>query len=144
MTYQEAIQYLSQAYRLNQQIKSKTNRIKQLDELATNITSTISCDKVQSSCSNSAKHTEATDKIIDLARTLERDKLDLIQCICSIEQDIDSVTAQNARYGLTLSLRYLEYLKFEAVAERLECDLRHAYRLHGKAVNLFCKNKKCH
>lgn len=144
MTYQEAIQYLSQAYRLNQQIKSRTNRIKQLDELATNITSTISCDKVQSSGGNRAKHTEATDKIIDLARALEHDKLELIQCIGSIEQDIDVVTAQHSRCGLVLALRYLEYLKFESVAERLECDLRHAYRLHGKAVNLLCKNKKCH
>ena len=45
-------------------------------------------------------------------------------------------TISDEKYKLLLQLRYIDLLKWEEIADRLECDVRWVYRMHGKALRM--------
>ncbi len=52
-------------------------------------------------------------------------KLELFECIMRLE---------NRAHRVLLTLRYLSFLTWEEIAQMMEVDVRHVYRLHREAL----------
>lgn len=53
-------------------------------------------------------------------------KLELFECIMRLE---------NRAHRVLLTLRYLSFLTWEEIAQLMEVDVRHVYRLHREALS---------
>ena len=125
--------YLRQAYRLDELIDSNKLELAELNELKTNIASTdYSKDRVQTSCDNEAAFAKIIEKIIELERIIDSDTEKLISLKIDIRKTIDCIEDNEEK--LLLRLRYLNFLHWEEVCDRMDISLRKAHRLHDKGL----------
>ena len=89
--------------------------------------------KVQSSVQNHVENTYV--KLIEMSNQIdvEIDKLYEIKLEASVL--IDRV--KNRRHMILLRERYLNNREWYEIAERMRISEKHAYRLHGEALNSF-------
>ncbi len=126
-------EYLSQAYWLDREIETKSWQIAELRGLAESATSrteavrsggTPKRSKIENAVIRIIEEEERLDKIID----------ELIEAKKKISKLIGRVGEPKLR--LLLELRYLEYLRWDEIAERMHyADVRHVYRLHARALD---------
>ena len=98
-------EFLNQAYRIDQRINSKLEQIKNLRELATKATSTISETGVCDSGNNQRMESNVV-KIVDLEREINEDIDMLIEVKKGIMAMIKKV--ENPEYQTLLELRYID------------------------------------
>ena len=126
-----ALEFLSQAYRLDLRIDNKLEQIASLDELATkcNLTLTGMPHNPDHGTSNMA---EAVSKIIDLQTEINYD----IQKLVDLKREMVRVikAVDNTEYQTLLELRYLCFKTWEQIAVDLGYNVRHVYRMHDEAV----------
>lgn len=128
--------YLGQAYRLNEKIEDKRERIMKLRELAKNLSSIdYSKDRVQTSFSNEAGFEEIIADADALERELIDDIADLLKFQCKINNAIDDIKDVNC--SLVLSKRYLLMKSWKQIAVEMDYSLAQTYRIHRKALNMF-------
>lgn len=131
-------EYLSQAYRIDQRINSKLEQIKNLRDLATKATSTLS--DMGGSNSKNKQHMESVIvKMIDLENEIDND----IDMLIDLKRDIISVITQikNPEYQTLLELRYLCFRTWEQIAVEMDYDLRYIHKLHRRALSSCCTIK---
>lgn len=140
MTAQE---YLKQAYKLNERIKDKEERIADLKELSTS-TGAIDYakDRVQSSPSADAPYTKQVMQIVELEQELEADKNRLIQLKIEINNAIESV--KDVDQALLLSKRFVLMKKWEQIADEMGYSIRQLNRIKDKAFENFVVPKSSH
>lgn len=126
-------EYLSQAYRIAQRINSKLEQIKNLRELATKATSTISETGVCDS-GNKQRMESIIVKIVDLEREINCD----IDILVDLKKDIMAIIkkVKNPEYQTLLELRYLCFKKWEQIAIDMGYTRRHLERMHINALKL--------
>ena len=127
----EKIEYLNQAYRVDQRINSKIEQIKSLRELATKATSTIVEDKVSSS-SRYDKMENAIIKIVDLENEINEDINDLVDLKVEVVKIIKEVKSTEEQ--MLLELRYLCFKSWEQIAVEMNYTIRHVYRVRDQAI----------
>ncbi len=124
------------------QIESLDKRIKVIEEervklrvLSVRVGGATEIREVQSSPKNSDKIGELVSTLCDL----EIDYVNLINKL--INRKKDTITKINTltddRWRLVLELKYLNYLKWEEIAEKLDYSSRQVRRYHDKAINEF-------
>ena len=123
--------YLSQAYRLDQRIHSKLEKIESLSELATRCTSAITGMPRNPSPSASSM-AEAVDKIVDLQNEINQDMLRLVDLKRDIVTTIKGV--DNPESQTLLELRYLCFKTWEQIAVELDYCIDNVYKLHRRAL----------
>lgn len=126
-----AKEYLSQAYRLDEQINSKIEQLDSLNALATKATAVLT--GMPHSPNRGKSNLEDTIcKIIDLQSEINAD----IDRYVDLKQDIAEKVAavENTDLRLLLEKRYLKGEKWEEIAVELGYDLRWVHRLHVKAL----------
>lgn len=131
-----AKKYLNQAYKLNERIKDKEERIADLKEFMTSIGATdYSKDRVQTSPQSDATYTRQVAKVIELEDKLKDDILKLHQLKIEISQAIDDVDDVNC--SLVLSKRYILMKTWEQIAEEMTYSVSQVQRIHEKALIIF-------
>lgn len=128
-----AKEYLQQAYRLDELIASDKKELDALRELSTSLSSQdTSRDAVMSSGSNSASFTKIVDKIADLEAKIKEEIEQYIALKSEIRNVIDAIQDKDEK--LCLRYRYIEFLNWEQIAERMNYSLSQTTRIHGRAL----------
>ena len=131
-----AEEYLSQAYKLNEQIKDKQERIAYLDELMKSLSAIdYSKDKVQTNQQTDASFVNQIAKIDELKGEIEQDLLKLCDLQFEISHAIDSV--EDVTFKLFLSKRYLLMKTMEEIAEEMGYSTTYIYKIQNKALETF-------
>lgn len=138
-----AKQYLKQAYRLNELIKSNQEELSALRESASCIPGIdYSKDKVQSSkSSGDAGFVNTITKIIELENSINHD---IAMCI-NLKNEIRTVIndVHDADEKLLLRLRYINFNTWEEICDKLDISLRTVHRIHAAALDNVIVPNKC-
>ena len=127
-----AKEFLNQAYLLDQRIKSKSEQIQSLNELATSCTATMTGMPHNPNRSTS-RMADAVIKIIDLQEEINRDIDKLVELKREIMEVIRAVP--NAEYQTVLEKRYLCFSAWEQIAVDMNYSIQHIHRMHSAALN---------
>lgn len=127
-----AKEYLSQAYRLDQRIRSKQEQIAALNDLATSCTATMSGMPSSPNRGNS-RMADAVCKIVDLENSIAADMEALVALKADIIHTINEVHC--IEYRLILEKRYISGKSWPEIAVDLGYKMRHLYKLHDEAIN---------
>lgn len=126
-------EYLSQAFHIDKQLKSKLEQLSVLRELATTTTQPLS-DMPGSPNRNIDRMEKAIIKIMDMEKEISEEvdalldlKNEIAQCIKKVE-DIDC--------QLILEFRYLCFMSWEQIAAEMNFTVRNIHILHGKALKM--------
>ena len=126
-------QYLRQAYRLNELINSDLEELAQLKALSTSISSpNLSGMPPSGTKSTEPSFVKCINKIVDLENIIN-DEIDrFVELKKEIREVINNVPDPDER--LVLRLRYIEFLKWEAVASSMGLSLKQVHRIHASAL----------
>ncbi len=135
-------EYLQQIYQAQQKIKRLERGREQLRANLYSIGSPsgdLSPDKVQSSITG--------DKMLKLIARVDALEKDIVIEIARLTGLIKKISAEieripNNRYRNLLHDRYILTWKWERIAVDMDVDIRHVYRLHGKALQEFEKIRR--
>ena len=126
-----AKEFLNRAYLLDQRIKSKSEQIQSLNELATKCTAVLS-GMPHSPSHGSPRMAAAVCKIIDLENELAASVDELVQTKRETVEVINKV--ENAELRTLLEQRYLCGVTWERIAIGMNYSLRYVHCLHKKAL----------
>lgn len=126
-----AKEYLSRAYLLDQQIRSKLEQVQSLRELAYQCTANTENERV-SATPDPTKTQEIIAKIVDLEDEITDDVETLVDLKREIKTLIDTI--KKPLHRLILEQRYLMGKEWIDIADALDYDVRHITRLHGSAL----------
>ena len=127
---------MKQAYRLNERIKDKEERIADLKASSICLGSVdYTKDKVQTSPQGDAPYVNQIAQIIELEKKLNDDLQKLKQLKIEISQAIDEVEDINC--SLVLSKRYILMKTWEQIAEEMAYSVTQIQRIHEKALIIF-------
>lgn len=124
-----AKEYLNQAYRVYELIESNNRQIQRLRDMSTNITVGFD-ERVQGGKPGGMAAT--VEKIVELQAIIKSESDRLTNLLIEIRNVINQVSDADER--LLLTLRYLEFKKWDDIAEIMHIDQRQVYRIHGKAL----------
>ena len=129
-------EYLHQAYRLDQRIKSDTMEAQNLREMAGNV-SAIQYDKdrVQISQNTEAPFVRTLEKLWTLEKKIADELEKLSDLKKQIREVIEAVPDTGVR--MVLKYRYIHGLTWEQSGMELCADSRTIRRWHGKALDEF-------
>jgi seryl-tRNA synthetase len=126
-----AKEYLSQAHRIDQRINSKLEQVKSLRALAEKAASTMS-NTPKSNVRNVSRMEDIIVKMTDLEAEINAD----IDALMDLKGEI--VTAikriDNTEYQTLLELRYLCFMRWEAIAVEMSFSSQHMFRMHDAAL----------
>lgn len=125
-----AVEYLSQAYRLDIRINSKIEQVANLNDLALKATSVVT-GMPHSPNRGKSTMADTIDKIIDLQNEINADIDRLVDLKAEIVSVIKAVG--NTEYQTLLEKRYLNYMSWESIAVDMGYSIQHLYRLREKA-----------
>ena len=125
--------------RLNDRIESKLRQKEELKSTMYSIGSIdYSKDRVQTSLVNSTE--DLIIKIVDFEEEITKS----IDRLIDLKQEASKVIDQiDGAYGTVLEMRYLECMRWEEIAYRLNYSIQHVYRLHGQALLKLKDESKC-
>ena len=128
-------EYLQQIHKASEKIKRMERSRQQLRANLYSVKSiSVSPDKIQSSTPDNellrliARVDEIEKGIIEIIK----EQTELIR---RISKEIEMVPSE--RYRTILQERYILCWKWEKIAVDIDIDIRHVYRLHGKALQEF-------
>ena len=127
----QAKEFLNQAFLLDQRIRSKSEQIQSLNELATSCTATLT-GMPRNPNRGGSRMADAVCKIIDLENEIARDMDRLIEVKKEIVAIINAV--DDVVYRTLLEKRYLCGATWEEITIDLNCNRRWTFRLHDRAL----------
>lgn len=126
-----AKEFLNQAYLLDQQIKSKSEQVKALNELAARCTPVLT-NMPRSASPEPSLMADVVNKIIDLEAKISDEAIRLVEIKRRIVNVISCVDNVNLR--VLLERRYLCGDTWEQISVSLNYDVRWTKRLHERAL----------
>ena len=128
-----AKQFLSQSYRLAEQIESHKRELAELREMMPVISSSSFSDTPNSgSRILEPSFAKMTVRIVDLERKVAQEIDTLCDVKLKIHYAIEAVPDVSQR--LLLRLKYIEGLSWQDVADRLHYSVKHAFKIHQEAL----------
>lgn len=129
----QAKQYLKQAYRLNDLINSDLEELDELRIFSKSIsTSNFSEMPTSGTRNTSPTFTRAIDKIIDLENHINDEIVRLVDLKKEIRSVINEVIDGDEK--LLLKYRYINFLTWEDICEKMNISIRTAHRIHASAL----------
>lgn len=127
-----AKEYLNKAYRLKDKIKSNIRQLEALEERATSVKSSLS-PKVQGGTLNGAE--QMIFNILDLKERINTETIEHMKTLEEIRQTIANM--KDPDESLLLTLRFVEFMKWEEVAEIMSFSMSQVFRIYKRALNNF-------
>lgn len=127
-----ALEFLSQAYRIDLRIHSKLAQIESLNELAEKCTLRLT-GMPRSMNNGTSQMADAVAKIVDLQEEINSDVVDLVETKRGIVNAIKSV--KNEEYQTLLELRFLCGCTWEEIAAKMGYSVQHTFRLRNQAIS---------
>ena len=131
-----AKEYLSQIQQIELRIQQQKETLEMLRYAATSTTARIDTIKVQSS-SNHDRIGEAVVKMADLENKIQEEIADAFYRKHEILNQIQGLN--KSLYISILFKRYLQFIRFEDIAEELSYSYQYIVEMHGKALKAFEK-----
>jgi DNA-directed RNA polymerase specialized sigma subunit len=124
-------EYLSQAHRIDQRINSKLEQVISLRALAEKAASTMP-DIPKRNTRNISRMEDVIVKMVDLEAEINAD----IDALVDFKREIIAAIKRldNTEYQTLLELRYLCFMRWEAIAVELSYSPQHMFRLHDAAI----------
>lgn len=126
-----AKEYLSQSFLLNQQIDSKLEQVRQLNDLAQKCTAAVSGMPRNPNRGNSQLENTVC-KIVDLKNEINSDIDRLVRLKIEIAAAIQALDNPDER--IVLEKRYLSFLSWKNIAAEMRYSIRHLYRIHDRGL----------
>ena len=126
-----AKEYLTQAYRLDQRIRSKQEQISALNDLATSCSASMT-GMPRNPNKGGSRMADAVCKIVDLQDSIAADMQELVELKAEIIATIKAVDC--IEYQLILEKRYISGKSWPEIAVDLGYKMRHLYKLHDEAL----------
>lgn len=127
-----AKQYLSRAYNLKRRIAAKEMHLEELRTQAEHVTANLTGMPRGSGTSSPVEH--VTVQIADLSMSLELDWMDFFVYQDEIRRLIDGL--EDPAVVQVLSARYVTYLPWRVIAERLHYSERAVYKIHRRGLRI--------
>lgn len=128
-----AKQYLQQAFKINELINSKIEELKELRILSTSLPGTdFTQERVQKTKSHDAKFTKYVISMVDLEKKIDEEMADLMELKIEIREKINQV--EDSKRRLVLQYRYINFMKWEEVAEKMSYSIKQLHRIHNDAL----------
>ena len=130
-------QYLAEIKHIDEDIRSRQEEIDSLRQTVAIRTSSIREDKVQETHSGSFddRYAELLQRTEKLTSEMKSKIDELVDVKIRISNEIDMMDSRISR--IILRERYINLKTYEDISELLSYDLRHIYKLHGKALEDF-------
>ncbi len=129
---QEAKKYLSRAMKCAEIIEYKQLQLKKLSDNITSPTSTGLSKLGVKIYTNANKYEDMITTKLFIEEQINKELVYLFDVAKEIQELIDSL--RDPLYRTILTMRYLEAMKWEAIAECLCISMRHIYRLHDASL----------
>lgn len=126
-----AKEYLNQAYRLDQRIRSKQEQISALNDLATSCSASMT-GMPRNPNKGGSRMSDAVCKIVDLQDSIAANMQELVELKAEIIATIKAVDC--IEYQLILEKRYISGKSWPEIAVDLGYKMRHLYKLHDEAL----------
>lgn len=137
-------QYLKQIYRLNELIESDVQELDKLRDLASSISSPQISDMPHSASRNiEAPFVKYVGRIVEMEQKINAEIDRYVDLRTEIRTTINEL--KNNDEKLLLRYRYILFMTWEEVAEKLNVSMRTVHRIHGSALkNLKVPKKMTH
>lgn len=133
-TQMAAKQYLQQLYRCNELIQEHLAEIENLRAMSTNIaTPDLTKERVNSSPRHEAPFVNAVSKLVDLEKATDSKMAELLDLRAEIRETISLV--DDTKQILVLRYRYIDFMRWEDIADKMEYSLKSIYRFHSAALD---------
>ena len=126
-----AKEYLNQAYRLDQRIRSKQEQISALNDLATSCSASMT-GMPRNPNKGGSRMADAVCKIVDLQDSIATDMQELVELKAEIIATIKAVDC--IEYQLILEKRYISGKLWPEIAVDLGYKMRRMYDIHEEAL----------
>ena len=124
-----AKEYLNQTYRLNERINSNLRQLEALEARATSITVRLN-PKVQGGTLNGTE--QLIHNILELKERINTETSEYIRTLEEIRQTISAL--KDPDESLLLTLRYIEFMKWEDIAETMNFSETQIFRIFKRAL----------
>ena len=126
--------YLRQIKILDTKINRRMEQLSEIKSLATRVTSVITPDRVQTSGPGNNLE-NAMVRYLDIENEVKKTIDEYVETKNRIIKEIEQLS--DDRFISVLSMRYLDYLPWEDIADELYMSERQVFRIHGKALIAF-------
>ena len=134
-----AKEYLMQDRSLDFKIKQRRQQAKELKQAAQSVSSPSMGERVQASQTGGALE-KAVEKYVGLLETAELEAASFQEARNEIIRRIEK--SDDFRFIQVLTYRYINHMKFEEIACKMNYSFRQVRRLHKRALENFEKNNK--
>ena len=134
-----AKEYLMQDRSLEFKIKQRRQQAKELKQAAQSVSSPSMGERVQASQTGGALE-KAVEKYVGLLETAELEAASFQEVRNEIIRRIEK--SDDFRFIQVLTYRYINHMKFEEIACKMNYSFRQVRRLHKRALENFEKNNK--
>ena len=124
-------QFLSQAYKLNEQIECDKEELESLRSLAESVSGDMTQERVQISVTGD-KIVNIISKIVDLENEIHDEIEELIDLKKVIRDTINKL--ENVNEKLVLKYRYLMFFQWDEICDKLNYSKRQIGRIHDSAL----------
>lgn len=133
-------QFLRQAYRFDELIKSNQEELKHLQDTLRSLD--LSKDKVQTSPSADSPMINQVAKILELEKRINADIESMLNLKIEIRDAINRV--EDANEKLLLRCRYLNFMSWDDICKEMKYSVRTVHRIHQQALKNFVVPEKWH
>lgn len=126
----EIKEWLSRGWGIASRIEELEREKKKLFEAAVGTVGHSDPDRVQTSPGNSSERKMVN--YASAAAVIDREKEELIAVLAEITGLISKV--ENITFRRLLSMRYIEFMRWEDIACEMYYNVRHIYKVHEKAL----------
>ena len=129
-----AKQYLQQIYRCNELIQENLAEIENLRVISNSIASPdLTKEKVSNTRKPEAPFVNAITKLVDLEKETDIKISELLDLRMEIRETISLI--EDAKRILVLRHRYIDFMKWEDIAEKMDYSLKSIHRIHLAALD---------
>ena len=129
-----AKQYLQQIYRCNELIQENLIEIENLHVISNSIASPdLTKEKVSNTRNPEAPFVNTITKLVDLEKETDVKISELLDLRMEIREAISLI--EDAKRILVLRYRYIDFMKWEDIAEKMDYSLKSIHRIHLAALD---------
>lgn len=129
-----AKQYLQQIYRCNELIQESLEEIENLRAMSTSIASPdLTKERISKTKSSEAAFVNAVNKLVDLEKATDAKIAELLDLRMEVRETISQI--DDAKQILVLRYRYIDFMKWEDIAYKMDYALKSVHRIHSAALD---------